>query len=236
MSTSESSFAIHEAAREGRLGAVESFLNANTRLALQHDDDGRLPLHWACSYNHLSIVELFAARKDFNPDAQDGSGWTALMIASSLPEGSDIVNLVLSKGGDVEIKNHNGQTALHFCASKNNIDIARLLIARKASARIKDRRSQLPLHRAAANGSVPMVKLLLEANSPLNATDVAGYTALHHAISEGHGDAALYLLKAGAETDKKDIDGFLALDLAPDAKVRKFIVQSAEIEGIELLA
>lgn len=98
-----------------------------------------------------------------------------------------------------------------------------------------------------------MVKLLLGNKSPLNATDISGYTALHHAISEGHGDTALALLKAGAQTDKKDVDGFLAIELAPDTKVntdfhpqwsnisdgvpqiRKFITQSAEREGIDLL-
>lgn len=65
------------------------------------------------------------------------------------------------------------------------------------------------------------------------------------------GDTAVALLKAGAETDKKDVDGFLAIDLAPDSqvhllirveikfsankpKVRKFILQSAEREGLEL--
>lgn len=74
------------------------------------------------------------------------------------------------------------QTALHFCASKNNLDVARKLIARKASARVKDKRGQLPLHRAAAVGSVPMVNLLLDSQSPLNATDVANYTALHHGM------------------------------------------------------
>ena len=64
------------------------------------------------------------------------------------------------------------------------------------------------------------------------------------------GDTAVALLKAGAETDKKDADGFLAIELAPDSQaspstikdktdtdplqVRKFIMQSAEREGIEL--
>jgi 26S proteasome non-ATPase regulatory subunit 10 len=79
-----------------------------------------------------------------------------------------------------------------------------------------------------------MMRILLEANSPLNATDVDGWTALHHAISEGHGDAALLLLTAGAEFDKQSSEGKTALELAPDAKTRKFIVQAAEREGIEL--
>ena len=57
---------------------------------------------------------------------------------------------------------NNGQTALHFTASKNHLDIARKLIASKATTRKKDKRQQLPLHRAAAVGSVPMIKLFLE--------------------------------------------------------------------------
>ena len=38
----------------------------------------------------------------------------------------------------------------------------------------------------------------------------------------------------GAEFEKEDGEGRRALDYAPDGKTRKFIVQSAEREGIEL--
>ena len=55
------------------------------------------------------------------------------------------------------------------------------------------------------------------------------------AIAEGHGDTAVALLKAGAEFDREDGDGHLAIDLAPDAKVRKYIVKSAEREGIDIV-
>lgn len=125
---------------------------------------------------------------------------------------------------------------MFFAVSKNNRDVVNLLLEAKppASVRVRDKRGQYPIHRAAAIGSTPMVELLLKHNSPLNATDTSGYTALHHAICEGHGDTALALLKAGAETDKKDTDGCLAIDLAPDMKVKKFIKESAEREGLEI--
>ncbi|KAF2717763.1 putative proteasome regulatory particle subunit [Polychaeton citri CBS 116435] len=167
-------------------------------------------------------------------DARDGAGWTALMMAASLKDADSLVDALLAKGADVDEKTNNGQTALFFASSKGNLDTARKLIGHKASARVKDRRSQLPLHRAAAVGNVPIIKLLLESRSPINATDIDGSTALHHAIAEGHGDAALLLLKAGAETDKRDGSGALAIDLAPQAKVRNFILRAAEEEGIEI--
>jgi len=49
----------------------------------------------------LDIALLFAQKRDFDPDVQDGSGWTPLMIAVSLKEGEDMVNLLLNKGADI---------------------------------------------------------------------------------------------------------------------------------------
>jgi 26S proteasome non-ATPase regulatory subunit 10 len=74
---------------------------ANPKLANQKDDDQRLPIHWAVSYGHLAIAVLLAQRRDFDPDVQDGSGWTPLMIAVSLKEAEELVNLLLQKGADV---------------------------------------------------------------------------------------------------------------------------------------
>ena len=47
-----------------------ALFQANPKLATQKDDDDRLPIHWAVSYNHLPIVELLVSRKDFDPDVQ----------------------------------------------------------------------------------------------------------------------------------------------------------------------
>jgi 26S proteasome non-ATPase regulatory subunit 10 len=133
------------------------------------------------------------------------------MMASSIKDADALVDLLLSKSADVDEKTNNGQTALHFTASKSNLDTAKKLIAHKASARVKDKRGQLPLHRAAAVGNV-----------------------LHHAIAEGHGALAVALLKAGAEPDKRDNSDKLAIELAPDAKVRDYVIKYADEEGIEM--
>ena len=226
---------------------------ANPKLAQVVDDDSRLPIHWACAHNHLPIITLLMNTKSFDPDVQDGSGWTPLMIACSLKDGAgeSIVDLLLQKDADINMQSFSGQTALHFASSKDNLDIARKLIAQKASARVKDKRGQLALHRAAAVGSVPILRLLLENKSPVNGTDMDGMTALHHAISEGHGQAALELLKTGAEAGKENVDGRRAIDMAPDSKaslpyvfparpglnmgqVRNFVTQEVEREGIDL--
>ncbi|OQD89921.1 hypothetical protein PENANT_c002G02716 [Penicillium antarcticum] len=228
---------LREKAESNLDQVVESLLNANPKSALVKDDDDRLPIHWATAYNHLRVVELLVGAKGFDPDVEDGSGWTPLMIAASLKDaaGDAIIEMLLRKGADVSTKSSSGQNALHFASSKSNTSTVRTLIANKCSARVKDKRGQLPLHRAAAVGSVPILKTLLEeGKSPVNATDSDGFTALHHAISEGHGDAAILLLKSGAEPEKRDNDGRLAIELVSDEKVKQYILQTAEREGIEL--
>ncbi|KAI0845635.1 ankyrin repeat-containing domain protein [Daldinia vernicosa] len=109
MASDQSRYAIHAAAREGKVTVVESLLNADPKLARLKDDDGRLPIHWAASANSQPIVLMLAQQKDFDPDVEDGSGWTPLMIAASVKDGGAVVELLLSRGADVNQKNNNGQ-------------------------------------------------------------------------------------------------------------------------------
>ncbi|EEY18978.1 ankyrin repeat-containing protein [Verticillium alfalfae VaMs.102] len=237
MDEQQAKFALHAAAREGKVSLAEAILKTDPKLAARVDDDGRMPIHWAVSANQIDIVVLLTQLRGFDPDVQDGSGWSPVMIAGSLPDGDAVMDVFLSRGADINLKNLNGQNVLHFIASKNNLDLAKRLLALKTpvSARVRDKRGQYAIHRASAVGSVPMVNLLLKHKSPLDATDNFGYTALHHAIAEGHGDTAVALLKAGADVSKRDMEGNLALDLAPDNEVRYYIERFAEAEGIDLL-
>ncbi|KAK4674221.1 putative ankyrin-repeat protein [Podospora pseudopauciseta] len=94
-------FAIHAAARDGKATVVESLLNANPKLAKLKDDDGRLPIHWAASYNHHEIVNLLVQQKGFDVDAKDDMGWTPLMIAASVKDSDRVVDLLLARDADV---------------------------------------------------------------------------------------------------------------------------------------
>lgn len=83
---------------------MESLLAANPKLATRKDSDDRLPIHWACSYNHKAVVQLLQQTKGFDVDVQDGSGWTPLMIACSIKDGDEIIDLLLKREADVNSK------------------------------------------------------------------------------------------------------------------------------------
>ncbi|KAI8947124.1 ankyrin repeat-containing domain protein [Xylaria longipes] len=116
MSSSEPAdkYAIHAATREGKLTVVESLLNAEPKLSQRKDDDGRLPIHWAASANQHAIVLLLSQQKTFDPDVEDDSGWTPLMIAASVKDGDAIVDILLQRGADVNQKNQSGQNRPPF--------------------------------------------------------------------------------------------------------------------------
>lgn len=107
---------------------VDAAVQADPKQARRKDDDGRLPIHWAASSNQHDIVMLLTQQKGFDPDVevskkghpdalpspprtpeprtlpaclQDDSGWTPLMIAVSVKDNEKLVELLLSRGADV---------------------------------------------------------------------------------------------------------------------------------------
>ena len=110
-----------------------------------------------------------------------------------------------------------------------------MLEAYPQAVRVKDKQNQTPLHRAAAVGNVPLVNLLAgKYKSPLNTSDRSGWTPLFHAVAEGHGDTAIALLRLGADADKVSTDGKTFLDVCADDKVKKWVMDMARKEGLEL--
>lgn len=49
----------------------------------------------------MPIVQLLLQAKDFDVDAKDGIGWTPLMMATSRKDGDAMVDLLLSRGANV---------------------------------------------------------------------------------------------------------------------------------------
>lgn len=91
----------------------------------------------------------------------------------------DIVQELLIKGADVNASNLNGQTSLHYAASKNLYDIAKQLIDADAKVNVADKYGSTPLHRACSRGNNNIVKLLLSCNGiELNGRDSYGNTPL----------------------------------------------------------
>ncbi len=134
----------------------------------------------AAAEDDLRVVE--AAQR------QDASGVRALVAAEV----------------DVNVRQPDSATALHWAAHWNDVAIARLLIDAGAELDAANAHGVTALSLAAANASVEMVTVLLDAGSDPNVARTTGETPLMRAASTGNRVAVDALLAAGAETDAAD--------------------------------
>ena len=87
---------------------------------------------------------------------------------------------------NVNVKDVNGDTPLHYAAANGHVEIARLLLQNGAEVNAKGNDGWTPLHFAAFQGHVDILHLLVENGADLEAQNNDGMRALHWAASKGH--------------------------------------------------
>ncbi len=109
------------------------------------DETGRSALHVAASNNYEKVDKLI--EKGADVDAKDDLGNTPLINAAKeyrfgMP---DVVRSLLNHNADLEAKDQNGMTALHWAASIGNPDVVVILVEKKANVEAIDNNGKTPL-------------------------------------------------------------------------------------------
>jgi hypothetical protein len=99
---------------------------------------------------------------------------------------TSVKRLLSIRNINVNVKDVNGETPLHYAAANSHVEIARLLLQNGADVNAKDRWDRTPLHIAAFRGHVDILHLLVENGADLEAQDNEGWRALHSAALFGH--------------------------------------------------
>ena len=198
------------------LGLNSPNFKANPKLATLKDDDERLPIHWATSYNHPQIVELLISRRDFDPDVQDASGWTPLMIASSLREEDGLVDMLLSKDADVNMKNYSGQvSALSLSLIPISVVNRRFHIQKRLLLFPPCQHFLIPiqtaLHFTASKNNVDTARNLVARGASARVKDKRGQLPLHRAAAIGSVPMVNLLLEKNSPLNATDVSGLTAL-------------------------
>lgn len=220
----QKSFEIHEAAKNNDISTVSALLTQTPNGIYQLDNDGRTPLHWACSMNNTAVIEemLRFCKKDID-DLVDSSGWTPVHIVAALGNNEALqLFMNMDPKPDINLATNSGTTSIHLAVSKGHISTVQALLQQyKARVNVRDKRGCSALHRAAAIGNDELVKLLVSKNAAINATDRDGWTPLHHAFAEGQNSTGLLLIELGADQTIENNEGSTAGSVAIDEEIRK---------------
>lgn len=139
---------------------------------------------------------------------------------------------------DVDAKNEQGQTALHYAAENGHIAMVEALLQHsRVAVETKNNLQTTALHLAAKNGHKDVVTRLLEQCEHVDAQDYAGFTALHYAADSGHLDIVKMLLKKVKDVNITDYTNRLtALHLAATNGHLKTVEQLLRHDEIDVVA
>lgn len=180
---------------KGDEAMVEALLEygANTEAKIK---EGKTVLFYAVSLGHGSIVRQLL-KHGANKEERDEDGWSLLIAAVSIfadTTDSDMLELLLDEGADVEAKDKDGNTPLMHGAWC--LTTVKLLLARGADVNVRSKHGVTPLMKAAFyKENADVVKLFLEHGADPTAKDERDRTA----ASQANDEAVLTLLRGYSE-------------------------------------
>ncbi|KRT79627.1 Ankyrin repeat-containing protein [Oryctes borbonicus] len=154
---------------------------------------GEAPPHDACLYGRTNLLHRATSQGNFK-----------------------VVSEILKTDYNLEIKNQDGQTAVHLASIKGQDDILCQLIKCEASVNSRDTAGYTPLHYASQNNYPSTVRLLVQVgNANIQARNTEnGWVPLHEAASRGHKEVVKQLLSLNGPVNPRTKKNFLPSQLA----------------------
>ncbi|KAG7517041.1 Receptor-interacting serine serine/threonine-protein kinase 4 [Solea senegalensis] len=177
-------------------------------------DGGGSLLHHAITLNNEEAIK-FLLMNNANPNLANARGSTPLHLATE-KHLKPLAELLLSRRStNINAKDEDQYTALHWAAQNGDEAITRLLLDRGAAINETDGQGRTPAHVACQHGQENVIRVLLSRGADVRIKGKDNWTALHFAAWQGHlGIVKLLVKQAAADVDGQTTDGRTPLHLA----------------------
>ncbi|RDD38686.1 Transient receptor potential cation channel subfamily A member 1 [Trichoplax sp. H2] len=128
---------------------------------------------------------------------------------------AEVIECLIARGADINIKGLNNVTPLHLAARYNRYTAVKVLLMFNADIGVKDIDSNTALHYAAKGGNQKICEELLNKRpSLIDSVNADEMTPLHFACNTNHEAVCVCLIERGADILRRTADGSLPIHLA----------------------
>ena len=194
---------LHEAAICGREEILEIGLARGVDVA-RVDVYGRLPLHYACIYGHVGMIDILLRKNPKTINCLDHDNFTPL-IHGIVRHQLECVQELLAHGARIDPGSDADHVPLNLACQHGSVEITELLLEKRAKI-LPDAEGLYPQHLVARTGRMPETLLMLERyGADLDQRDrLYQWTPLFHAASEGSVECMEILLHRGVDVNIVD--------------------------------
>ena len=161
------------------------------------DINGSTLLHFASRYAEQEIVEFLLKSNPISVNATNNIQATPLMFACMDGGRLDNMKTLIQYGADINARDLNDKTLLHFASGYSNQEIVEfLLMSNQISVNATNNNQATPLMFACSDGGrLDNMKTLIQYGANINARDSNGSTLLHYASGCSKQEIVEFLLK-----------------------------------------
>ena len=201
---------LHYACESGSLEGVKMLVRAGVGVRATNNRGQTCLVRavHAARYGHIEALRYLVCLPEVDVNYRQAGNITALHYAVDEKPRTDVVQVLIDAGADIDAKNNEGRSPLHSACASGELDVVKMLVEAGAGVRDTNGRGETCVVLAARNGHTETVRYLLG----LPEVDVnhvhrrcaGNYTALQCALENNKPDVVRVLIDAGADIDAKN--------------------------------
>ena len=188
---------MHACYDGGRLDNIKMLMQNGADIQASNSN-GLTVIHFASRNSNQEVVEFLLKSNKISVNAADNLNKTPLMYACYDGGRLDNIKRLIQNGADIQARDSNGSTVLHFASALSNQEVVEFLLnLNEISVNAINHFSQTPLIYACYDGGrLDNIKMLRQNGADIQASISNGSTVLHFASCDSNQEVVEFLLKS----------------------------------------